>query len=81
MQHRFFNTRGLGAWQLAEEHRLALERQAEEHRLALNERQSWTWQMEPALWATRYAMSEPALQVLESECLFERPSTEVMKST
>ena len=67
--HLFFNTRGLGAWQLAEEHRLALERQAEEHRLALNERQSWTWQMEPALWATRYAMSEPALQVLESECL------------
>ena len=47
----------------------------------LNELQSWTWQMEPALWATRYAMSEPALQVLESECLFERPSTEVMKST
>ena len=31
MQHRFFNTRGLKAWQLAEEHGLALERQAEEH--------------------------------------------------
>ena len=32
--------------------------------------------MEPALWATRYAMREPALQVLESEYLFERPSTD-----
>ena len=29
--HLFFNTRGLRAWQLAEEHGLALERQAEEH--------------------------------------------------
>ena len=29
--HLFFNPRGLRAWQLAEEHRLALERQAEEH--------------------------------------------------
>ena len=37
--------------------------------------------MEPALWATRYAMREPALQVLESEYLFERPSTEGMQST
>ena len=27
----FFNPLGLRAWQLAEEHRLALERQAEEH--------------------------------------------------
>ena len=27
----FFNPRGLRAWQLAEEHGLALERQAEEH--------------------------------------------------
>mgnify|MGYP003329298963 CR=1 FL=1 len=27
----FFNPRGLRAWHLAEEHRLALERQAEEH--------------------------------------------------
>ena len=32
--------------------------------------------MEPALWATRYAMREPALQVLESEYLFERPSAD-----
>ena len=29
--HLFFNPRGLRAWQLAEEHGLALERQAEEH--------------------------------------------------
>ena len=32
--------------------------------------------MEPALWATRYALREPALQVLESENLIERPSTD-----
>ena len=31
MQHKFFNTQGLKAWQLAEEHGLALERQAEKH--------------------------------------------------